>query len=149
MAPHLQPRPLVYRPVHQASSGGYPPTPQGILQKKSFFFFFALETQKYDASCEICSVPGARAPTTYPPRTKAPGPSVPGARAPTTHRPGTDWGATGFLKKKDASCEICSVPDYHLPPQNQSPWTPLPSPCTPTPQGILKKSFFFFLYALE
>ena len=45
--PLLQPRPLVYRPVHQASSGGYPPTPQGILQKTSFFFFlYALETSK-------------------------------------------------------------------------------------------------------
>ena len=43
--PLLQPRPLVYRPVHQASSGGYPPTPQGILQKTSFFFFlYTLET---------------------------------------------------------------------------------------------------------
>ena len=57
--------------------------------------------QKYDASCEICSVPGARAPTAYPPGTEALGP-------------------------------------------------PLPSPCTPpTPQGILQKKSFFFLYALE
>ena len=46
--PLLQPRPLVYPPVHQASSGGYPPaTPQGILQKTPFFFFlYALETTK-------------------------------------------------------------------------------------------------------
>ena len=59
--PLLQPTPLVYRPVHQASSGGYPPTPQGILQKTSFFLD--------DTSCEI------RAPTTYPPSTEALGPT--------------------------------------------------------------------------
>ena len=38
--PLVQPRPLVYRPVHQASSGGYPPTPQGILQKNIIFLPF-------------------------------------------------------------------------------------------------------------
>ena len=53
---------------------GTPPTPQGILQKKPFFFFlYALE--KYDTRCEVCSVPGARAPTTYPPGTEALAPS--------------------------------------------------------------------------
>ena len=56
-----------------------PPHPTGHPSKKRHFSFFlyALETQKYDTSCEICSVPGARAPTTYPPGTKALGPALP------------------------------------------------------------------------
>ena len=80
--PLLQPRPLLYRHVHQANPEPKPldppsralvppPTPQGILQKKSFFFFlYALETSKI--RCKLRnSVPGARAPTTYPPGTEA------------------------------------------------------------------------------
>ena len=41
---------------------------------------------------------------------------------------------------------------YHLPPQNRSPWTPLPEPlCLPPPYraSFKKTPFFFFLYALE
>ena len=45
--PLLQPRPLVYLPVPQASSGGYPPTPQGILQKTPFFFFLYVWARAY------------------------------------------------------------------------------------------------------
>ena len=92
--PLLQPRPLVYRPVHQASSGGYPPTPQGILQKTSFFFFLN------DASCEICSVPGARAPTTYTPGTKAPGPRLSSPCTPPTPQ--------GILQKNRHFSSFCT-----------------------------------------
>ena len=46
----------------------YPPPPHRASFKTRHF------RQKHDASCEICSVPGARAPTTYPPGTKALGP---------------------------------------------------------------------------
>ena len=49
-----------------------------------------------DASCEICSVPGARAPTTYPPKTKAPGPPLPSPCTPPTPQ--------GIRQKYDACC---------------------------------------------
>ena len=41
-----QPTPLVHPPVHQASSGGYPPPPHRASLKKRHFsaFFYALET---------------------------------------------------------------------------------------------------------
>ena len=52
------PRPLVPSPPHRES-----------FKKRDFSCFCR---QKYDASCEICSVPGARAPTTYPPRHRSP-----------------------------------------------------------------------------
>ena len=67
---------------------GNPPTPQGILQKHHFPFFVRVRNVKNnDASCEICSVPGARAPTTYPPGTTAPGPPPPEPLyAPPPHR---------------------------------------------------------------
>ena len=120
--PLLQPRPLVYPPVHQASSGGYPPPPhrasfklpsplrppqpspaaslsppsqpfpdpfpwnQGPwstppstrpapvghpLKKNIFLLFVRVRNNKNTTCCEICSVPGARVSTTYPPGTEA------------------------------------------------------------------------------
>ena len=47
---------------------GTPPHPTTHPSKRNFSSFCACsKQQKYDTRCEICSVPGARAPTTYPP----------------------------------------------------------------------------------
>ena len=98
-----------------------------------------------DASCEICSVPGARAPTTYPPKTKAPGPPLPSPCTPPTPQ--------GILQKKSFLVETSKIRrklrnllrpwgpcPYHLPPRNQSPWTPPPEPLYPPhPTGYPSK----------
>ena len=129
---------------------GLPPRPPGQLRwvppqphrasfkKKPFFFFlYALETTLRD-----CSVPGARAPTTYPPGTEALAPPpepLPRLPDPPSTKPGPCLPSQPF-------------PDPF--PWNQGPWStprstrPAPVGTPPTPQGILqKKPFFFFLYA--
>ena len=97
------PNPLLWN-CHPAPT--HPPEPldppQGILQKKSFFFFLVRITNVKNTTqvAKFCSVPGARAPTTYLPGTRAPGPPLPSPCTPSLLE------TSNF----DASCEICSVP---------------------------------------
>ena len=100
---------------------------------------YALETSKIRRKCEICSVPGARAPTTYPPGTEALGPPP----------------SPSLLVFRANPPPFGTAIQPYAPPQ-PSPATkalglpPCPPGYPPTPQGILQKtSFFFFLYALE
>ena len=105
---------------------------------------FVLPSQKYDTSCEICSVPGARAPTTYPPGTEALGPPRPCPscgtaspskpelfwncqsklppptlrwnQGPTPRPPGQlRWVPPPKRQKYDTRCEICSIPFQPFP----------------------------------
>ena len=122
--------PTTYPPGTEAL-GPTPPKPLYTppLQKTSFFFFFyTLKRQKYNASCEICSVPGAHAPTTYPPGTEALGPP-PSPCAPL--RP-QSLQKTSFLDKSKIRRKLRNLLrswgpcPYHLPPRHRSPWTPPP-----------------------
>ena len=130
------------------------------------------------ASCEICSVPRARAATstTYPPktkppsralapppRTKAPGPPPREPLYPPPHPTGHPSKKIIFLlfvrvRNVKNTTQVAkfapSLGPVPLPPTPPEP-QPLDPPSralvrTPTPQGSLqKKSFFFFLYALQ
>ena len=107
----------------------YPPHPTGY--PKHHFSSFCTR-QKYDASCEICSVPGARAPTTYPPGTKALGPHpephpqprllgpVPLPPTPPEPHP-LDPPRNRKLRNLLRPWGPCP---YHLPPRHRSPWSP-------------------------
>ena len=124
---HPAPTPLVYRPVHQASSGGYHP----ILQKTSLFFFlYALETSKIRRKLRNLLRPWARAPTTYTPGTKAPGPPFPS--------PCTPPHPTGYPSKKIIFffCTRTQVAKFapSLEPVPLPPTPPAPKPLDPPPE---------------
>ena len=111
-----------------------------------------------DASCEICSVPGARAPTTYPPQNQSPWTPPPEPLHP-SH-------PTGYPSKKPSfffflyALETSKIRrklrnllrpwgpcPYHLPPRKQSPWTPPPEPLYPPPSHRVSfKKIIFLLF---
>ena len=136
-APSLGPVPLPPTPPQNRSPWTppeplYPPHPTGHLQKTPFLFDFHTTS---------CSVPGARAPTTYPPGIEALGP-------PPSPNLGPRVSGLTF-RNRNLLTPWCPCP-YHLPPRNRSPWTFPPSPCNPPhPTGHPSKTPFFFLYALE
>ena len=103
---------------------GTPPTPQGILQKTSFFFFlYALETTKIRHTLRNLLRPWGPCPTTYP-GTEALGP--PAEPLPRQANPSLTFSGIKALGQFPV----------HQPGQLL--------------QGILQKTpFFFFLYALE
>ena len=95
------------------------------------------QPEKYDASCEICSVPGARAPTTYPPGTTAPGPPLP---SPCTHPHPTGYPSKNIIFLFLYALETSKIRHklrnllrswgpcpYHLPPGTEA-LGPPPSP---------------------
>ena len=146
----------------------YPPPPHRVSFKKKHFSSFC--TKKYNASSEICSVPGARAPTTYPPGTEALGPPLPSpCTPPPPHRVsfkndhfsqalapppspslGPRGGPRGLLSPLLWNCHPAPTPT-----PNQGPWftalstRPAPVGNPPTPQGILQKTSFFFFNTLK
>ena len=194
----------------------YPPPPHRASFKTRHFSSFCMrwKRQKYDASCEICSVPGTRAPTIYPPKPldPSPRPFVPSPtpqgilqktrfffflytletskirrklrnllrpwgpcpyHLPPRHR--SPWrppepqtwglGASGTLCHSFEPSPFLHLPwstplstkpalgpcPYHLPPQNRSPWTPLPEPlCLPPPYraSFKKRNFSSFCTCL-
>ena len=172
----LESRPLVYPPVHQASSGGYPPPPHRAAFKKTPFFFFlcALEThkqqQQYDARCEFAPSLGPVPLPPTPPEPKPLHPPTSPCPASLTPRPPSQlrgWvlgdgarapGGVQGLRFRGGfeGCPVgwgggvptgAGLVDGGVDPVHQGP-APVGTP--PTPQGILqKKPFFFFLYALE
>ena len=114
---------------------GTPPTPQGILQKTSFFFFlYALEMSKIQRKLRNLLRPWGPCPYHLPPGTKAPGPYLPS--------PCTPPHPTGYPSKKyhfssSCTCQTSKIRrklrnllrpwgpcPYHLPPRHRSPWTP-------------------------
>ena len=131
---------------------GNPPHPTGHPSKTSFSFLYALETSKFDASCEIC--PWGPCPYHLPPRNHSPW--TPPSRA--LVRTPTPQGIFLYVLETSKLCRklrnlLCpwGLCPYHLPPRHRSPWTPPPEPLyPPTPQGILqKKSFVFFFCTHE
>ena len=163
------------------------PTPQGILQKTSFFFFwYVLETPKIRRKLQNLLRPWGPCPYHLPPRhrspwTPPPSPSL-GPRSllfdpaptplptlscnqgpwftalstrpapvgtPPPHRASLQ--KTSFLLFLYASCEICFVPGDRAPttypPGTKAPGPPLPSPCTPPhPTGYPSKKIIFLLF---
>ena len=111
--------------------GTPPPTPQGILQKTSFFFLCALETSKIRHKLRNLRRPWGRAPTTYPPGTKALGPPPSPCTLP--HRASFKKRHVSSFHKNDASCEICSAPG----PVPLPPIFPAPKPLDPPPSPNL------------
>ena len=121
-----------------------PHPPHRAFKKRHFASFVCvrnvkntMQRQKYDTSCEICSVPWARAPTTYPPGTKALGPALPeplprqanlGFRAPAT------FALFGTAPTLPLLWKALGLPPC---PPGQLRWVP-----PPTPQGSLQKTSF-------
>ena len=110
-------------PLHPSHPTGYP--------SKNIIFLLFSRQKKDTQVAKFAPSLGPVPPPPTPPGTKAPGPPLSRAHP------------TGYPSKK--SFFFCP---YHLPPRHRSPWTPLPSPCTP-PHPTGYPSFFLFLYALK
>ena len=125
--PLLQPRPLVYPPVHQASSGVYPPpNPTGHPSKKAIFLLF-VRVRNNKNTTHVAKFAPSLGPVSLP-----------------LTPPGTE-----ALAPPLSPCPASLTPVA-------KPSQPFPDPFLYPPVhqassgGILqKKPFFFFLYALE
>ena len=120
---------------------GTPPTPQGILQIKPFFFFlYALETTKIRHTLRNLLRPWGPCPYHLPPRNRSPctpPEPLPRLSDPPSTKPGSWVGAQPFCQANPSLTPSSGIKALGLPPPGQLRWAP-----PPPHRASFKKSHF-------